>query len=342
MFCVICGKDDRNTIRGMCIPCFLNGRQIVSLAERVDLERCTNCEEFFIQGKWLSMSTEDAVELAAEGTMKPIEEAVVRDVALASSELDPRNFSVFGEIIADIDEVSTRTECSSVVRIKNTVCKRCSRQLGNYYESTLQIRSSTKDLEDDVRDEIVRRITSTVEAMSKSNRHVFITKVEEVSGGVDLLLSSISLGKNLARDIEDSYGGEFKESSKLVGKTSDGEDMYRLTYLVRLPDYGVGDVVSFNNRIYKLTWLGKNGGKLLDLENFRETTIRKNDLKSMRVAAKPKDLREATVVNVTGDEIQILDPRNYSTVDLRIPENFEAGETITVAIVEDIIYLVPS
>jgi NMD protein affecting ribosome stability and mRNA decay len=341
MFCVKCGKDDRNTIRGMCIPCFLDGRQIVLLAERVDLERCTNCEEFFLQGKWQSMTTEEAVERAAEETLKHISEAKVRDVALGSSELDPRNFSVFGEIIADIDDVSTRTECSSVVRIKNTVCKRCSRQLGNYYESTLQIRSSTKDLEDSTRDEILRRIVNTVETMSKSNRHVFITKVEEVSGGVDLLLSSISLGKSLARDIEDTYGGEFKESSKLVGKTSDGEDMYRLTYLVRLPEYGVGDAVSFNSRIYKLTWLGKNGGKLLDLENFRETTIRKNDLKSMRVAAKPKDLREATVVNATAGEIQILDPRNYSTVDLRIPEDFEAGETVTVAVIDDLIYLMP-
>ena len=341
MFCVICGKDDKNTIKGMCIPCFLNGRQIVSLAERVDLERCTNCEEFFINGKWLSVSIGEAVETAAEETMKAISEAVVRDVALASSELDPRNYSVFGEIIADIDDVCTKTQCSSVVRIKNTVCKRCSRQLGNYYESTLQIRSSTKDLEDNVRDEILRRIVSTVESMSKSNRHVFITKVEEVSGGVDLLLSSISLGKSLARDIEDSYGGEFKESSKLVGKTSDGSDMYRLTYLVRLPEYGVGDVVSFNGRVYKLTWLGKNGGKLLDLENFRETTIRKNDLGSMRVAVKPKDLKEATVVHVMEGEIQILDPRNYSTVDLRIPEGLEIKETVTVAISEDIIYLVP-
>ena len=339
MFCVICGKDDNNTIRGTCIPCFLNGRQIVSLAERVDLERCTNCEEFFINGKWRPMPTDEAVESAAEATMVSIPEATVRDVALASSELDPRNFSVFGEIIADIDDVTTRTDCSSVVRIKNTVCKRCSRQLGNYYESTLQIRSSTKDLDVKVRDEIVRRITHSVEAMSKNNRQLFITKVEEVSGGIDLLLSSISLGKGLARDIEDSYGGEFKESSKLVGKTSDGQDMYRLTYLVRLPEYGVGDVVSFNERVYKLTWLGKNGGKLLDLENFRETTIRKNDLKSMKVSAKPKDLKEATVVHVQGDEIQILDPRNYSTVDLRVPENFEAGETVTVAVVEDIIYL---
>ena len=341
MFCVKCGKDDRNTIRGMCIPCFLDGRQIVALAERVDLERCTNCEEFFLRGKWLSLPMNEAVEMAAEDTMVRIPEAVVNDVALDSSELDPRNFSVFGEIIANIDEVSTKTQCSSVVRVKNTVCKRCSRQLGNYYESTLQIRSSSKDLEESVRDEILRRIVSSVETMSKSNRHVFITKVEEVSGGVDLLLSSISLGKSLARDIEDSYGGEFKESSKLVGKTSDGLDMYRLTYLVRLPEYGVGDVVSFNGRIYKLTWLGKNGGKLLDLENYRETTIRKNDLKSMRVAATLKDLREATVVNATGSEIQILDPRNYSTIDIRIPENFETGETVTVAIVDDIIYLMP-
>ena len=341
MFCVNCGKEDKDTIKGLCVDCFLDGRKMVELPHHIDLERCTNCEEYFVGGSWKQMELSDAAEDVTVDSMAVIRESVVTDVGTAFDKLDDRNFTVSLEVTTDTSGYVSMNNASTTVRLKNVVCKRCSRQLGNYYESTLQIRSGSKDLDNDIRDEIVRKVRDDIESAAKTNRQLFITKVEEVAGGVDILLSSISAGRTLARNLSDSYGGEYKESSKLVGMTDDGREMYRLTYLMRLPEYSVGDIVKSNNVLYKLTWIGKNGGKMIDLRNFRETAIRKSDLASVRVETKKNDLKEAMVISTSENEIQILHPTNFSTIDLRIPVNAEIGETVRIAMTDEEIFFIP-
>lgn len=134
---------------------------------------------------------------------------------------------------------------STTLRIKNDICKVCSRQLGNYYESILQIRvkkSNRYSLETiDGALSIVKRYVS-----KRASSNMFITKIVSVINGVDIYLSSISLGKSLAKELSSIYCAETKKSPKLVRQSHDGQDLYRLTYLVRIPDYNVGDVVSFH------------------------------------------------------------------------------------------------
>ena len=47
------------------------------------------------------------------------------------------------------------------------------------------------------------------------------------------------------------------------------------------------------------------------------------------------------VVSRSGDEIQVLHPRTYSTVDLRIPKGAEIGESVKVIEVEEELLFVP-
>ena len=79
----------------------------------------------------------------------------------------------------------------------------------------------------------------------------------------------------------------------------------------------------------------------MDLMNFREKAVRKSDMTEIKLYEKADDLKEATVISTTGSEIQVLHPDNYSTVDLRVPEGFEAGETVRTVIIDDVLYLVP-
>ena len=75
--------------------------------------------------------------------------------------------------------------------------------------------------------------------------------------------------------------------------------------------------------------------------NFRERSVRKSDMPDIKLYEKEDDLKEATVVNVMGNEIQVLHPDNYSTVDLRIPEGYECGDTVKTVVIDDVLYLVP-
>jgi len=341
-FCVKCGRDCEESLDGLCIDCWLDGRRLTELPHHVDLKVCTNCGEFLFGDRWVKKNLEVAVQDAAVDALSVIRDAKVVGVSTSFECQDPYVYVVTVRSDCDVMGYETSDETSTIVRIKNNVCKRCSRQLGSYYEAILQIRTGAKGgLTPEQREESLAFTEDYVERAAQTNKSLFITKMEMVTGGVDVYLSSISLGKNLAKEFSEIYCAETKESPKLVGQTTDGQDMYRLTYLVRLPEYHVGDVVIFENRYCKLIRVSGNGGRVLDLMNFRESSVRKSDMTSIKLYEKADSLKEATVINDSGSEIQVLHPDNYSTVDLRVPEGYQAGETVRTVTIEDVLYLVP-
>ena len=340
-FCVKCGIDCEDTINGLCLECFLNGRELMKLPHHVDLQRCTNCEEYLIRERWVPMDEADAVEETAISGISLIAEGELISVGTFADKQDDRTFQVTIQADIGVGGRITEAECKTLVRLKNTVCKKCSRQLGNYYEATLQIRSGDKGLTDELRDETVRRVRDSVELQSKTNRGLFITNVQEVRGGVDIQLSSTSLARSLTKDLIEAYGAESQESASLVGQTSDGLEMYRLTFLVRLPSYHIGDILEMNGKPHILSGLNKTGGRLTSLNDFRDTSARKNEIQAMKILAKVSDRKEAVVLTSSDNEVQVMHPTNYSTIDLRIPQGAEIGEMVQVVQIEEVLYYVP-
>ena len=97
----------------------------------------------------------------------------------------------------------------------------------------------------------------------------------------------------------------------------------------------------FSGHYCKLTRVNGNGGRLMDLMDFRERAVRRADMSSLKVYEKAEDLREATVVSRSGSEIQVLHPDNYSTVDLRVPDDADIGDSVAVVSIDDVLYYVP-
>ena len=340
-FCVKCGEECEESIDGLCISCWLDGRRLVDLPHHVDLHVCANCGEYDYGGRWVRRDPMVAIQDAAADAIMVVRGADVTSISTSVEEQDPRTFVVTVRAGCDVMGYPADGEASTIVRVKNTVCRRCSRQLGSYYEAILQIRSASGKLEDAMREEALAMTENSVARQAATNRQLFITKMELVPGGVDVYLSSISLGKAITKELGDAFCAETKESPKLVGQTTDGQDMYRLTYLVRLPDFKVGDVVTFQGAYYLLSRLNGTGGKILNLADFRERSVRRSDMTSVRLYERSEDLREATVVSTSGSEIQVLDPSNYSTVDLRVPEGAEIGDSVRVVSIDDVLYMVP-
>ena len=340
-FCVKCGEECEESIDGLCISCWLDGRRLVDLPHHVDLHVCANCGEYDFGGRWVRRDPMVAIPDAAADAVMIVKGADVTSISTSVEEQDPRTFVVTVHAGCDVMGYPAEGEASTIVRVKNTVCRRCSRQLGSYYEAILQIRSASGKLEDAMREEALAMTENSVARQAATNRQLFITKMELVPGGVDVYLSSISLGKAITKELGDAFCAETKESPKLVGQTTDGQDMYRLTYLVRLPDFKVGDVVTFQGGYYLLSRLNGTGGKIVNLADFRERSVRRSDMTSVKLYERSEDLREATVVSTSGSEIQVLDPSNYSTVDLRVPEGVEIGDSVRVVSIDDVLYMVP-
>ena len=341
MFCVKCGKEDVDTINGLCMECFLNGRKLVTMPHHVDLIKCSNCGEYALRDQWLKVSQDDAILEIAMNTAMIIPEARLVSVGQMIERQDEKNFVVHVQFDLDVNGVMAEDEDSTIVRLKNGVCKRCSRQLGSYYEAIIQLRSGERNLDEDLREEVVRYVRRSVDDMARNNRDLFITKIQKAIGGVDFYLSSTAMGRSITRELVDRYGAEEKESASLVGQTSDGQEMYRVTFLVRLPGYHVGDIVQYNGKPHLLSAVSRNGGRVIDLNSFRDIPVKKTELQDMRVICKRDEIPETTVVSVSDKEIQVLHPRNYNTIDLRIPEGQEIGDTVKVLELEEELFFVP-
>ncbi|MGE4577424.1 MAG: 60S ribosomal export protein NMD3 [Candidatus Methanomethylophilaceae archaeon] len=282
-FCVKCGKDVEKTLDGLCTECYLDGRQFTSLPHHVDLEVCAVCGEYYLGGKWVPSSKKNAVEDFAFENVTVLNGNRIKCLESFSEEQDPRTFlaTVISEV--SIEGAEVESEASTIVRVKNTVCKRCSRIQGSYYESILQVRSEERALDEDTMEQVVNMVMSYVDQQSRINRQYFISKVEKMHGGVDFYISSIALGRTIAKIVSDKYSGENKESAKLVGRTPDGQDMYRITYLVRLPEFKAGDVVLWNNKHYKLVRVFGTGGRIISIKDFKEITVRRSDMSAQKV-----------------------------------------------------------
>ncbi len=340
-FCVKCGKDCEEVIDGLCTDCFLEGRKLVSMPHHVNLQVCTNCGEYLVHDEWCDSDRMKIVEDIGISQMSVVREARVVEVGACVEEQDRNNYVVHVQASLEVSGVVVESECSVIVRIKNTVCKRCSRILGNYYESILQIRTNERDLSPGLRKEVLARVDHYVGQQSKTNRDIFVSKIESVQGGIDIYLSSIQLGKALAKFLTDSYSAETNEAAKLVGQTRDGQDMYRVTYLVRLPDFHVDDVVEFDGRNYVLTKVSNAGGRIIDLANFREKSIKRTEMNDLKVISKAEDLKDVTVISRSNRDLQVMHPTTYTTLDLQVPEGAAVGDTVKVVDIDGTLYYVP-
>lgn len=340
-FCVKCGMDVENPVDGLCIDCYLDGREFTSLPEYVDLEACAVCRELYVGGKWVPDQRRKTVEDAAVDNMYILEDCRITSIATQSESQDDKNFKVHVKTELNVKGTPVTSESETVVRVKNTVCKRCSRVKGSYYESILQVRSEERSLDEDVLANIKRRITKYVDYQSRNSRQIFISKIVDIHGGVDFYLSTLTLGRTMAKMISDQYCGDTKESFKLVGRKPDGQNMYRVTYLVRLPKFKEGDVVTYKGLYYRLERVLPAGGRLVSLKTFRDKYLPRSDMPQLRVFRTEDELMDATVISGSSPEVQVLNPLNYETLDMRVPEGVEAGDNIKVIDVDGTLHYVP-
>lgn len=343
-FCVECGKETERLVNGMCMECFLKDRELVSLPSHVNMHICTNCGRYLRHGEWVKAEMQEMAIKVARESLEVIREVRILGIEGSSYFLDDYNISVTLDCKISISDFETKVSAMTVIRVKNDLCKVCSRRLGNYYASILQIRASgrARTIEPSLQDEVLRKVEKEVDSHGEHDANSFITKMEIVPGGVDIYLSQISLGKGICKILGNDYCAETNESSKLVGQTRDGLDMYRVSYLVRLPEFHLGDIVEYQGKHWLITKVLYGGGKLLSLSDFRTMSVKRRDMSDLKVFCKSADLQDATVISSTPGEVQVMDPQNYESVDILVPEGTQAGETVKVVRIDEILYYVPS
>lgn len=340
MFCVKCGKEGK-TYESLCSECYLKSNRFTTCPEVYDLIFCAHCGEYQVDKTWVQFSSEEeAVKEFAIGNVMLRQDATLDAVECSATRLDDKHYSV--DILAYLlhEDLEVVEKCSTTIRMRRGVCDRCNKIQGSYFESIVQVRPSARRFSKKEQGEILSRVMRYVEGVSKNNRDAFVSKVVEVHGGFDLYVSTLAFGKMIARDLISTYGAESKESSSLQGQ-KDGKNIYRVTYLVRLPPYHIRDIIELNKKLYIVASTGPQTAKLRNIKNNESKTVVNADLRDVKVVGTKEDFMDAVVLTETDREFQIMHPLSYETVEIRKPRNFQrTGDTIKVFSYEGELYFI--
>jgi len=343
-FCVKCGADGP-TYRSLCESCFLEGKVFTSLPDHVDVFQCGHCGDYLLDGKWVDIEAREEVsEKATELALQISKDAEPLSVGSHGEKIDEANYHVGMTISMSVEGLEVNEARTTIVRFKNTSCPRCNKLMGNYYEGTLQIRTRDRKMPEDQREEIIERVYKMMQEHSKDNRELFISKVNRLTtkeGGVDVILSSSVVGKNIAHDLADQYAAEVKETAKLVTQKQ-GKDLYRVTFLVRLPAYRFGDIVRYEGKLHLVGALRANSTKLTNLKTSQGLMVSNSDMISAKVVGRKEDILDMVIVTETDREVQVMHPTSFKVFDLRKPPKFERkGDTVKVFQLDEEYYLLP-
>lgn len=288
MFCVECGAEGP-TYEGLCARDFLKKHPVVAPPEVLDIDRCTSCGSFRMKSGWSKIDRELALAtLLREDIprLSPWERVTFTHVA---REEDANNLSLTVKALGRFEALQSVQDFRVRVRIKPTLCDSCQKQRSRYFEGVLQVRGDGRELTPQemrgVRTFVLARVDRAADSAA------FVSRMEEVHGGLDFYLSTNALGKTLAREISDSFGGSVSASPKLFGQ-KEGREVYRVTSLVRLGAFHVGDVV-------------RHKGVLAEVTSVRPFVVLRDLATGEARRFKPKDVRTAKRVDAERFEAKI-------------------------------------
>lgn len=240
MFCVECGAEGP-TVGGLCPRCFAKRHPLVEPPAHVDLPRCRQCGALRFRAGWSRVDLEKTIPRLLEEKIPPLPPYPRARFTAAARPEDEANFLLAVTASGAYEGVEQTQTFRVRLRLKPSLCDTCARQSSKYYEGILQVRADDRDLtEQEVR--TVRTLVLSRVDRTREEAGDFVSKVEEVRGGMDFYLSTNALGTRLAKEIAEAMGGTVTASPKLYGQRQ-GKELYRVTTLVRLPAFRVGDVV---------------------------------------------------------------------------------------------------
>ncbi len=319
MICASCGRESEHAICGRCLA---KREKLIRHPGVVEIISCPKCGRFKFSGKWVEIEFEEALDKAISSSFYVHPEYEVRDIEFDGDGHFYR-FKAKGIVRGDYVDQEGFFE----VKVKKETCQKCSREAGGYYEAIIQLRAKNRSL----LEEEIRRVSEIIseEISSSGSERSFLTKVEERKEGLDFYIGDSKVAKKVARRIVREMGAEFKESPKIAGR-KDGVDVYRMTYLVRLPEYFPGDVVLSNGKIV-VAKINKGydvlTGESVPLENVR-VLVRRSELRKGYVVSED----DYAIEVLSGEEVYAVEKPSYG---------IGIGEEVFLAVINDKAYAIP-
>lgn len=345
MFCPECGSTDKEMVGDICIDCFLKEFQMIEIPERIEVQICSHCNSKLEEGKWSDefIPEEEIIYRALERNIKIADEVEDEIINLEIDQIKGTIAYCFVEVSGTVHGTRIDETHDSEVKILKTVCPTCSKMQSGYYETVIQFRADHREIKSEEytkADEIVER---TLQKQSKSDKLAYCPQIAKLKEGYDYYIGSFKSGHKVADALKEEFGGITKESPRLISEDkSTGKGLYRVWISLRIPEFEIGDFIKFEDKTMQVTGISKNSILGEDISTDKRHSIPMKNMEDIELVKKASDIESATVISKSPQFIQILDPVDYSAVDINMADEYSdlnIGEEVKLIRIDNSIYL---
>jgi nonsense-mediated mRNA decay protein 3 len=307
----------------------------------IDLPICNHCGSFKYKSNWTTELFGDVLQRIIKNNFKISKELNKIDINTECKEMkDGMSCNVYISGLVGDAEVTEKHEV--LVRLKRTACDVCSRRFGGYHEAIVQIRTDKKGLSKKEIGDIKIIVENIITDLQlKGNRGLFITEIAEEHGGLDFYISERGPSLIVAKKLQEMFGGEIKQSSKNVGM-KDSKQIYKMTYLIRIPSFKKGDFIRQNNSFFYIVSIHGNKIKMIKLDNWEETVVDLKTIQKADIIGGEELIQEMILISQTEDEIQIMDSESYKIHILKKPKQIKfVNEKLKILKTDKQLFLLP-
>ncbi|WP_129114199.1 60S ribosomal export protein NMD3 [Halegenticoccus tardaugens] len=323
----------------LCDACYFEDFDLVDAPERVEVLVCSGCGAVHRGNRWVDVGARDYTDVAVESVSEALGVHVrAEDVswAVEPEQVDENTIRMHCHFSGVVRGTPLEETAVVPVKISRGTCQRCGRIAGGYYAGIVQVRADERTPTLDERRraiEIAEGLVADREAAG--DRDAFVTEAKETTDGADIKLSTNQLGRTVANRIVRELGGDVDTHPTLVTEDGDGNEVYRVTYVARLPRFTGGDVIDPEDGegpVLVRSARGNLKGVRLATGERYESSFEEGDSPDARRLGDAADAEETTVVTVEDERaVQVLDPETFEAKTIPRPDFFDPdAETVPV------------
>ena len=193
-FCLVCGAEPPLYGDRMCEPCLRTRTSLAKVPQNIPWIRCARCGIVEIQGKWENITDTEVWDELLHRHLEVHPKAEDINLGMETVTVSDRHTLMHIQIEGTIENLLFQEEHTMRARMANGVCLTCTRRAGNYFEATVQLRSSGRRLTELELTSLRRTLDDVLDKLS-DDPMFFITSEGPVTGGYDVVLGSKGLAQ---------------------------------------------------------------------------------------------------------------------------------------------------
>lgn len=312
----------------LCDACYFEDFDLVDAPERIEVRVCSQCGAVHRGNRWVDVGAQDYTDVAVEETADALGvhvDASEVTWGVEPEQVDQNTIRMHATFSGLIRETPVQEEVTVPVYISRETCDRCGRIAGDYWASLVQVRGADRaptDAEMDRAEAIAEE--HVAERAETGDRNAFVAEVKRTADGLDVKLSANQLGEAIANRVVRELGGDVSAAETLVTEDGDGNEVYRVTFVARLPPYTPGDVISLDDDAGPVLVTSAHGnlkGVRVETGERYEAGFEEGLAPDARKLGDRGDAAETTLVAVEDERaVQVLDPETYESKTVPRPD----------------------